>query len=126
MVHVQLNDDKTEISDGIVWQEKSNSVESADESYKRWGNRGWFEIIDNILTESWNGSMKTHIMNKCNLNSRQVENYLHFLLERRLLMRHQKSSASRRTIYKTTELGRKYVEIFRRMEDFFSIPPLGS
>ena len=123
-MHVQLNDDKTEFSDGIVWQGKSSSVESVDGNYRRWGNRGWFEIINNILTESWNGSMKTHIMNKCNLNSRQVENYLHFLLTRRLLATHQKSTASRRAIYKTTELGRKYVEIFKRMDEFFSIPPL--
>ena len=40
------------------------------------GNRESLEIIDLILLVCLNGTMKTHIMYKCNLNSKQVQEYL--------------------------------------------------
>lgn len=101
---------------------KSSNLKSMESTPLGWGNRGWFEIIYSIVTESWDGSLKTHLMNKCNLNSRQVENYLHFLLERRLLT-YQRSHDSTRAIYKTTELGRKYIEVYKHILEFFSTPP---
>jgi len=97
---------------------KSSSVESVGGRFVGWGPRGWFEIVYSIVTESWDGSLKTHLMNKCNLNSKQAENYVHFLLKYRLLKR-ERSYDSSRIIYKTTELGRKYVEIYGKMLEFF-------
>ena len=97
---------------------KSSPAESVGGRFMGWGARGWFEIVYSIVTESWNGSLKTHLMNKCNLNSRQVENYLNYLLKYRLLKR-ERSYDSNRMIYKTTELGRKYVEIYTQMSEFF-------
>jgi len=100
---------------------KSNQIDSVGSSSLGWVNRGWFEIIYGIVTESWDGALKTHLMNKCNLNSRQVENYLHFLLQHKLL--ESQRSYSNRMIYKTTELGRRYIEIYRQMSDFLLFQP---
>ncbi len=97
---------------------KSGSVESARKSPHVWGNRVWYAIVYSIIIESWDGALKTHLMNRCNLNFSQVQNYLDLLLHNKLLMQEQ-SYDSRRTIYKTTELGRKYAEIYKQMLGFF-------
>ncbi len=47
-----------------------------------WGNRGWLEIVFNILNVCEEQSLITRIMNICNLNSLQVEKYLVFLLKK--------------------------------------------
>ena len=83
-------------------------------------NRGWFEIVYSITIESMDGALKTHLMNRCNLNSRQVENYLEVLLGYKLL-KDEPSDDLKRTIYKTTELGKKYIEAYKQMSGFFSI-----
>jgi len=49
-----------------------------------WGNRGWLEIVFNILNVCEEQSLITRIMNICNLNSLQVEKYLVFLLKKKL------------------------------------------
>ncbi len=100
---------------------RSNPTESVAYSQPVLGNRGWFEIVYSIVTESLDGALKTHLMNRCNLNSRQVENYLEVLLRHKLLNR-ELSHDSKRTIYKTTELGIKYIETYKQMSAFFSIP----
>ena len=49
------------------------------------GNRESLDIIDLILLVCLSGTMKTHVMYKCNLNSRQVQDYLELLLKFQLL-----------------------------------------
>ncbi len=57
-----------------------------------WGNRGWLEIIFNILNVCEKQSLKTRIMNMCNLNSFQVEKYLHFLVNTKFISRKSNKS----------------------------------
>ena len=84
-----------------------------------WGNRGWLEIIYFILVVCKKGSLKTHIMYKCNLNSKQIDQYIQFLLDRHLLEREPESSDSKRHTYKTAETGRKYINAYNQLAEIF-------
>ncbi len=95
-------------------------MNSLDKSVMGWGNRGWIEIIEYIVEVCRGGALKTHIMYKCNLNSKQVQHYLQFLLYRKLLEIKQNSKNSTRPIYETTELGEKYITAYKRLVDIFT------
>ncbi|HWY36141.1 MAG TPA: winged helix-turn-helix domain-containing protein [Nitrosopumilaceae archaeon] len=84
-----------------------------------WGNRGWLEIIYFILVVCKKGSLKTHIMYKCNLNSKQIDQYIQFLLDKQLLERDSESSNSKRYTYKTSEVGRKYINVYNQLAEIF-------
>ncbi len=49
------------------------------------GNRESLDIINLILVVCANGTMKTHVMYKCNLNSKQVQDYLEMSLKLQLI-----------------------------------------
>ncbi len=83
-----------------------------------WGNRGWVEIIEGILEICQNDSLKTHIMYRCNLNSKQISYYIQFLQDHRLL-ESTESSSSKRSIFHITESGRKYIMAYRQLESIF-------
>jgi predicted transcriptional regulator len=54
--------------------------------------------------------MKTHVMYKCNLNSKQVQDYLELLLKFGLLER--SDALKGRNTYKTTERGRRFIKAY--------------
>ncbi len=60
-------------------------------------------IIMGILETARNGEIKTHIMDKVNLNYKQLENYLDNLLSRDLIKKEG-------NFYKTTEKGLSVIE----------------
>ena len=93
-------------------------IDYEDKNVLGWGNRGWLDIVDFILEVCENGSLKTHITYKCNLNSRQVERYMKFLLHCKLVEKIQ--SDSNRAIYKTTEQGRKYIGRYKELAGLFN------
>jgi predicted transcriptional regulator len=90
----------------------------AQQSVIGWGARGWIEIVENILETCENARLKTHIMYRCNLNSKQVEQYIQLLQRHNLIESIQKSS-SKRYIFKTTAIGKKYVEAYKQLESIF-------
>ena len=77
------------------------------------GSRDWLQIIYFMLVVCKNDTLKTHIMYKCNLNSSQVQRYLQFLLERKLVERDFPDS--KRSLFKTTELGMKYINSYAHL-----------
>jgi predicted transcriptional regulator len=83
-----------------------------------WGNRGWIEIIDMILESCGNGALKTHIMYECNLNSKQISKYIQFLKNRKLI-ESLRNTPSKRTIFRTTEMGKKYMDAYKQLENIF-------
>jgi predicted transcriptional regulator len=83
------------------------------------GNRESLDIINLILQVCENGTMKTHVMYKCNLNSKQVQDYLELLLKFGLLERID--SEIRRSVYKTTQKGLKFIEAYAELLDIFEI-----
>lgn len=73
-----------------------------------------------VLLACATGAIKTHIMYECNLNSRQVHQYLEFLLARGMIGRDQVSYPNKWT-YKTTENGWKYINAYRVISEIFNI-----
>jgi predicted transcriptional regulator len=85
------------------------------------GNRESLDIIDLILLVCLNGTMKTHIMYKCNLNSKQVQEYLEMILKFELVQRIERESG--RSVYETTERGRRFIKVYAELLEIFD--PLG-
>jgi predicted transcriptional regulator len=81
------------------------------------GNRESLDIINLILQVCLNGTMKTHIMYKCNLNSKQVQEYLEFLLALHVIERID--SATSRSVYQTTEKGKRLIRAYTELFDIF-------
>ena len=86
-----------------------------------WGNRGWLEIIDLVLSVCDQGTLKTHVMYKCNLNSKQVQQYLDFVVSRSLIEVRQDPVDLKRITYKTTERGRRFMRSYNELAEIFSI-----
>jgi predicted transcriptional regulator len=93
-------------------------VESRSEATGH-GTRGYMAIAYSILSVCLNGTMKTHVMFRCNLNSRQLHFYLESLVAKGLLER-GRTPPSAKVEYRTTEKGRKYVETFGAMVQLLS------
>lgn len=89
----------------------------ADRGLTGWGNRGWVEIMEIILETCQKGALKTHIMYKANLNSKQVGLYVSFLEEKRLIER--QSGTPARTVWKTTERGKQYMTAYGQLANLF-------
>ena len=88
-----------------------------------WSNRGWLEIIQFILLMCENGARKTHVMYRCNLNSKQINEYLDFLLECGMLEKIQEHPNSKRFIYRTRELGLKFISSYKQLAELFGKAP---
>jgi predicted transcriptional regulator len=90
-----------------------------EQSVMGWGNRGWVEIIEMILEICEKGSLKTHIMYKCNLNSKQIAQYMQFLQNHKMINAIREPPASKRPVFITTEIGKKYIAAYKQLEDIF-------
>ena len=69
-------------------------------------------IISEILTIAKDGSLKTQIMYRANLSFAQLNEYLSFLLEIKLV---KVTTENERTIYKTTAKGFKYLRNYEKI-----------
>ena len=69
-------------------------------------------IIAEILDIAKDGSLKTQIMYKANLSFAQLNEYLSFLTRMKLLKIHKEG---RKTIYKTTAKGEKYLDNYEEI-----------
>lgn len=81
------------------------------------GNRESLDIINLILHVCLNWTMKTHIMYRCNLNSKQVQEYLELTL--RFGLAESMEGESGRTFYRTTQKGSKFIEVYGELLDIF-------
>ena len=71
-------------------------------------------IMAQILSIAREGTLKTQIMYRANLSFAQLNEYLSFLQEIKLL---KVNTNDKRTIYKTTPKGLKYLENFAGIKD---------
>ncbi len=76
--------------------------------------RDRLSIMAQILSIAREGTLKTQIMYRANLSFAQLNEYLSFLQEIRLL---RVNSEEGRTTYKTTSKGIKYLESFSKIKD---------
>jgi len=63
--------------------------------------------------------MKTHVMYRCNLNSKQVQEYLELMHKFDLVELMEGESG--RTLYRTTEKGARFVGIYQELLDIFGV-----
>lgn len=82
------------------------------------GKRGLLDIANLILVVCAFGEKKTHVMYRCNLNSRQTQDYVALLLKHQLL---EKSSVLRNDVYQTTERGKRFVEAYAALSEVFDL-----
>jgi len=80
-----------------------------DSSRKRRDRSG---IMAEILEVARDGALKTQIMYKANLSFAQLNEYLSLLSDLNLL---KAVNTSKRTIYKTTEKGLRYLQSYREI-----------
>jgi predicted transcriptional regulator len=74
-----------------------------------WENRGELDIIDSILVACEEKALKTHVMYRCKLNSKQIGIYLNYLLARQLI---EKSHMESRDVYQITSKGKKFLRAY--------------
>ena len=81
-----------------------------------WGNprkrRGRLRIIAEILETARDGALKTPIMYKANLSFDQLNEYLSYLLEIKLL---ETITKDKERIYKATDKGLKYLQGYTKI-----------
>ena len=87
------------------------------------GTRGYTEIVYSMLAACLNGALRTHIMFRCNLNSKQLQFYLESLLEKGLIEK-SRDPPSSKVEYKTTARGMKYMETFNTLLEMLNQPRL--
>jgi predicted transcriptional regulator len=80
------------------------------------GKRGMLDIANLILVVCAGGEIKTHVMYRCNLNSRQTQDYVALLLKHELL---ERSSIPRNDVYQTTERGTRFVGAYAELSEIF-------
>jgi predicted transcriptional regulator len=105
------------VSPGAKMAENHGDLEN--KSVLRWGNRGWLEIVDLMLTVCEGGALKTHVMYRCNLNSKQLQQYIDFMLNRKLVSTLEVEEYAKRTKYVTTERGRRLMAAYDELADIF-------
>jgi len=78
-------------------------------------HRGYIAIISAVLEASLEGAIKTAIMHRANLDSRQFNTYSEFLRERNLL-----ETTDNNTRYKTTERGLSFLKNVHSMKNLLT------
>lgn len=74
--------------------------------------RGWLEIAIKILNSLEDASLrKTHVANKANIDTRATSKYVAFLLDHKLIEKHDES------FLRITPRGRKFLDCYKTMLD---------
>lgn len=82
------------------------------------GKRGLLDIVNLVLSVCDEGEIKTHVMQRCNLNSRQTQDYITLLLKYELL---EKSTEFKNDVYQTTERGRRFLGAYAELSGIFDL-----
>lgn len=70
------------------------------------------KLMVDMLTVALEGTKKTEIVYKANLNFTQAQKYLDFLFSKRLIA--VRNSLSKRKVYRTTEKGRTFIKRYEK------------
>jgi len=80
-------------------------------------HRSRIDIIADILDVADEGARKTHIMYRCNLSFKQLENYLGFLLDRGLLKRvPEEGESDYASSFKITDKGQILLQAYESLK----------
>ena len=92
-------------------KKNSTSLQSSINERKRSN----VDIIADILKKTKKGARKTRLMYYCNLSYSQLENYLTFLLEIKLLESHPIEHNDKKS-YWTTPRGQKFLDTYSQLK----------
>jgi len=81
--------------------------------------RNDIDIMSDILKKAKKGAGKTRLMYYCNLSFSQIESYLSFLLEIKLLDVHPVGQTNRKS-YRTTSRGLKFLDTYSQLKILMS------
>lgn len=85
-------------------------MNTADKNQRK--RRDRLYIIAEILDIAKDGTLKTQIMYKANLSFSQLNEYLKFLIDLKLL---ELQEINGKTVYKTTEKGLRYLDSYKEI-----------
>ncbi len=87
-------------------------------------NRTRIEILANVLNVAQSGALKTHIMYKANLSHKQLQRYLSYLVENRLLEQvyDVKNGDSR---FRVTSKGIQFLQDYSRLSAHLELTSRG-
>lgn len=77
-------------------------------------------VIQDILTEALDGSPKTKIMYRCNLNFLRFDRYFDHMVEKGLI-EVAENPHSNTTLYKTTEKGKTLLKVLKKAQQFIEL-----
>lgn len=78
--------------------------------------RNAIKLVVDILEIAFNGATKTEIVYKANLNFKQVQRFLDFLIKKGLIT----VSPNKRKRYYTTEKGKEFIRRYRKTVELIS------
>lgn len=78
--------------------------------------RNTIKLAVDILETAFNGATKTEIVYKANLNFKQVQRFLDFLMKKGLIS----VSSNKRKRYHTTEKGKEFIRRYRKTVELIS------
>ena len=93
-------------------------VQTLDET--RSSHRGRLEIIAHILASAVGGVRKTSIMYKCNLSFKQLEGYMGFLLNKKLLKMFTRTESAPSQFFETTDRGMDFLRAYSNLDALMS------
>ena len=79
--------------------------------------RSRIDIIASMLGEARKAARKTRIMYRCNLSHRQLQVYLKFLLDMKLLMSISEERESKTNFYQATTKGRNFLDAYCKLKE---------
>jgi len=80
------------------------------------------DIVAIILDAANGGATKTRLATKANLTSIQLRQYTELLIERKLLTEIIIEGNSKHLIYRTTEKGLRYLEVYSSLKNIITFP----
>jgi predicted transcriptional regulator len=78
--------------------------------------RDTIKLVVDILEIAINGAKKTEIVYRANLNFKQVQKFLDFLIKKGLIS----VSSNKRKCYQTTEKGKEFIRRYRKTVELIS------
>jgi len=84
-------------------------------------HRSRIDIIADILRVSLGGSVKTHVMYRCNLSYRQIQAYLDLLVERGFLRAVSETGSSETKLFETTAKGQAFLQAYQNLRALLTV-----
>ncbi len=102
--------------------EKASGAKEGGMNSTKFKNRNRMEIVANLLTIAKNGALKTHLMYRANLSYLMVTEYLAFLSKASLIKESIDPDGTTK-LYRTTDKGLKYLEVYESLREIVGFEP---